>query len=106
MRYTPRLKFSGKSGYDHYFDFVVPASRKQPERLIRAVSKPTRDLAESLAFSWIDTKEVRAPDSKLYGFLNDTEKSPALSVVDALKSYNIVPVLWSERKSVIDELVA
>ncbi|MDO8636673.1 MAG: DUF1828 domain-containing protein, partial [Dehalococcoidia bacterium] len=24
IRYTPRVKFTGKSGYDHLFDFVIP----------------------------------------------------------------------------------
>jgi len=30
IRYTPKVKFTGKSGYDHLFDFVVPKSRQQP----------------------------------------------------------------------------
>ena len=30
IRYTPRIKFTGKSGYDHLFDFVIPRSRQQP----------------------------------------------------------------------------
>ena len=55
IRFTPDVKFTGRSGYDHTFDFVVPASRRAPERLIRAVNRPSRDLAESLAFSWVDT---------------------------------------------------
>ena len=27
IRYTPKVKFTGRSGYDHLFDFVVPRSR-------------------------------------------------------------------------------
>ncbi len=27
IRYTPRVKFSGKSGFDHMFDFVIPKSK-------------------------------------------------------------------------------
>jgi hypothetical protein len=28
VRYTPKVKFTGVSGYDHLFDFVIPKSRK------------------------------------------------------------------------------
>ena len=31
------------SSLAHTFDFVVPASRRSPERLIRAVNRPSRD---------------------------------------------------------------
>ena len=60
IRYTPSVKFTGKSGYDHRFDFVIPKSRAQPERVLRAINRPTRDTAQAMAFSWIDTKEVRS----------------------------------------------
>jgi hypothetical protein len=106
IRYTPRVKFTGKSGYDHFFDFVVPSSRHAPERLLRAVTRPSPDIAETLAFAWIDTKEVRAPSSKFYAFLNDEERPLTTTIVDALKSYEIVPVPWSTRDSVRTELAA
>lgn len=106
IRYTPNVKFTGKSGYDHTFDFVVPASRRAPERLIRAVNRPSRDLAESLAFSWVDTREVRAPTSRFYAFLNDEERAASASILDALKNYEIIPVPWSDREAVRNELAA
>lgn len=40
VRYTPKVKFTGRSGYDHLFDFVIPKSRRHPERIVRAVSRP------------------------------------------------------------------
>ena len=106
VRYTPRVKFTGKTGYDHHFDFVVPASRRAPERLIRAVARPSRDIAETLAFAWIDTREVRTPQSRFYALLNDEERPASSAIVDALRSYEIVPVPWSERDNVQEELVA
>ena len=45
IRYTPKVKFTGISGYDHLFDFVIPKSRKQPERILQAINRPTRDSA-------------------------------------------------------------
>lgn len=106
IRFTPNVKFTGRSGYDHTFDFVVPASRRAPERLIRAVNRPSRDLAESLAFSWVDTKEVRPAESRFYAFLNDENRSPSTTIVDALRNYDIVPVIWSGRDNVRQELAA
>lgn len=106
IRYTPKVKFTGRSGYDHTFDFVVPASRRAPERLIRAVNRPGRDLAESLAFSWIDTKEVRPAKSEFYTFLNDENQVPSVSIMDALRNYGIVPVLWGHREEVRERLAA
>ena len=106
IRFTPNVKFTGRSGYDHTFDFVVPASRRAPERLIRAVNRPSRDLAESLAFSWVDTKEVRPAESRFYAFLNDENRAPSTTIVDALANYDIVPVIWSARDSVRQDLAA
>jgi hypothetical protein len=106
IRYTPRVKFTGKSGYDHFFDFVVPSSRQAPERVLRAVAQPGRDIAEALAFAWVDTKEVRATSSKFYAFLNDEERPPSPAILDALRSYEIVPVPWTARDSVRPSLAA
>ena len=33
IRYTPNVKFAGKSGYDHTFDFAFPASPPPPQPL-------------------------------------------------------------------------
>ena len=59
VRYTPKVKFTGRSGYDHLFDFVIPKSRHQPERIVQTINRPSRNTAEVVAFAWIDTKEVR-----------------------------------------------
>ncbi|MDI6788672.1 MAG: DUF1829 domain-containing protein [Planctomycetota bacterium] len=106
IRYTPRVKFTGKSGYDHLFDFVIPSSKQQPERILKAINRPSRDTAQSVAFSWIDTKEVRPPNSKAYAFLNDSDHAPVAAVIDALKNYDVNPVLWSNRDNVRKDLVA
>jgi hypothetical protein len=106
VRYTPRVKFTGKSGYDHMFDFVIPASRKYPERILQAINRPNRDTAQAFAFSWIDTKEVRPANSLAYAFLNDSDHAPVSAVVDALKNYGVRPVLWTKREELKEQLVA
>jgi hypothetical protein len=106
IRYIPKVKFTGKSGYDHLFDFVIPKSRSQPERIVQSINRPTRDKAQSIAFSWIDTKDVRPPESKAYAILNDSEMPVAQTVLSALRNYDVNPILWSQRESTRTELAA
>ncbi len=106
IRFTPRVKFTGRSGYDHLFDFVVPKSRRAPERILQAINRPNRDTAQSAAFAWVDTKEVRPPDSRAFAFLNDSEMATHVTVMDALRNYDVQPVLWSQREAVREELAA
>ena len=106
VRYTPKVKFTGKSGYDHLFDFVIPKSRRQPERILRTITRPSRNIAEVVAFAWIDTKDVRSRDSRAYALLNDSEQPISAAVSDALRSYDVTPVTWSNRESIRGELAA
>jgi hypothetical protein len=106
IRYTPNVKFTGKTGYDHVFEFVIPKSKAKPERIIKLINRPNRDTAEALAFSWIDTREVRPSSSQAYAILNDSERSPNPNVLDALKSYEVHAVLWSKREEAREELAA
>lgn len=105
VRYTPKVKFTGVSGYDYVFDFVIPKSRQQPERIVQAVNKPTRQAAQSLILEWTETRQVRPPDSRAYAVLNDQEPV-AGDVLEALKNYEIRPVLWQSRAGVARELAA
>lgn len=106
IRYTPKVKFTGKTGYDHLFDFVIPKSRRQPERIIQTINRPNRDTAQAAILSWVDTKEVRPPDSRAYALLNDTEHHVPDAVLDALRNYGVRPALWSQREGIREELVA
>jgi hypothetical protein len=106
IRYTPNVKFSGKSGYDHRFDFVIPKSTNQPERVLRAINRPSRNTAQRAVFSWIDTKEVRSPDSRAFAILNDSEQSISENILESMRQYDVNPILWSNRKEVREELAA
>lgn len=106
VRYTPKVKFTGKTGYDHLFDFVIPKSRQKPERIVQTINRPSRDTAQAIVLSWIDTKEVRSPDSRAYALLNDTEQPASQPVLDALRNYEVLPVPWTQRESVREELAA
>ncbi len=106
VRYTPEVKFTGTSGYDHLFNFVIPKSSKQPERILQAINRPTRESAQLFIHSWSDTRQVRSPESKAYALLNDLEQQPSGGVLDALRAYRIQPVPWSARTEVLLELAA
>ncbi|MFH1264522.1 MAG: DUF1828 domain-containing protein [Planctomycetota bacterium] len=106
VRYTPSIEFTGRSGFVHKYDFVIPRSKKMPERILRAVNNPTRDSATSMIFSWTDTRETRSRDSKAYAILNDSERGPNFDVLSAFSQYEIVAVRWSERQNFLGELSA
>ena len=106
IRYTPGVKFTGISGYDYLFNFVIPKSRKEPERILQAINRPTRETALSFINAWTDTRQTRQPDSKAYAILNDTEEPVSGSVIDAFRNYQIRPVTWAERAQVVFELAA
>ena len=106
IRFISNTKFTGKSGYDHMFNFAVPKTPSNPERLVRAINNPTKDAAQAMAFAWVDTREVRAPDSLAFAILNDSEKPVPASVKDALTQYEVSPVLWSSRQESLADLAA
>jgi len=107
VRFVPTVKMSGASALDHVFDFVIPRFRSAPERLLRAISDPNRDRAESFMFAWSDTHEARkGKETAAYAILNDNERSVSPVIADALLAYGIRPVPWSRRDDVREELVA
>ncbi len=104
VRFTAMIKLAGRSGFDHTFDFVIPPSPKAPERLLRAINRPTRDTATAYIFAWNDTREVRAEGTEAYAILNDEERKPSGDLLRAFRTYQIQPVLWSQRERYIDVL--
>ncbi len=59
-----------------------------------------------MAFSWIDTREVRSPDSRAYVILNDSEQTVSENVLDAMRNYDVHPISWSSRDEARAELAA
>lgn len=106
VRYTPQVKFTGVSGFDHLFDFVIPKSAEQPERVVRTINRPDRQAAQTVAFAWVDTKDVRTSDSRAYAILNDAGGRVSGAVLDALMSYGVQAVPWSQREEAAVELAA
>lgn len=106
IRYTQNVKFAGRTGYDHLFNFVVPKSKREPERILRVVNNPGKDQANAVILSWVDTKDVRPSNSVAYAVLNDKERAISDGVVEALKNYDITPLPWSQRDEFRERLAA
>ncbi len=104
VRYSPRVKISGRSGYDHAVDFLIPKSKKHPERIVQAINAPDRNRISSYIFLLEDTLETRGEESEAYAFLNDQHKKVAGDVIEALEAYKVVPALWSQRKRYVEAL--
>lgn len=106
IRFTERVRFAGKSGLEHQFDFAIPRSRSRPERLVKAINRPTRETATTAAFAWIDVRESRPKDTKVYAILNDDGGRVANDVLRALNAWGLTSVRWSERERFREELAA
>lgn len=106
VRYSEQISFIGRSGYARKFDFLITKSSKAPERILKTINNPVRNSADSIIIDWVDTKEVRPENSKAYAVINDNERAVSSNVLDALNSYEIKPILWSQRAEYQAELAA
>ncbi|MCW5946996.1 MAG: DUF1829 domain-containing protein [Fimbriimonadales bacterium] len=107
VRYSPNIRFVGKSGYEHAVDFVIPKSVTQPERFVETVTRPSKQTAQNVVFKLNDIREARQFENRMYVFLNDQYQEPVSpDVMDAFRSYELRPVLWAEREQVRQELAA
>jgi hypothetical protein len=107
VRYTPRVKLAGKSGYDHGIDFLVPKSRNRPERILQAIGAPKKDNIFNYLWMLNDTRAGRTGEStaEAYAFLNDQENPIGGDVFEALHAYGVVPAVWSQRANYVNALV-
>jgi hypothetical protein len=98
IRYSPRVKISGRSGFDHAIDFLIPKSPIRPERFVQAINAPNKNTIGACLFSLGDTRDARVDGSEAYAFLNDREREVGGDVIEALEAYEVRPALWSRRK--------
>ncbi len=101
--FMSNVSFIGIAGYTHNYEFALQRSKTNPERLIKLANNLTRSMSESILFAWNDTRKVRPKDSILYTFINDDNKVQD-KYIGALESYDVVPILWSERDNYLEKL--
>ena len=106
VRYTQNVDIVGKSGFPQKFNFVIPHTRNNPERLLKAINHPSRESATGVLFAWTDTREVRPPNSQMFAVLNDAEKSLSQDILSAFGYYEVKTILWSDRERFAGELAA
>ncbi len=97
----PDFKLSGRSGFDHKFDFGLPKTQRRPQRVVRAINDLTKDQALSFAFAVADVRLLRAEQLVAFTFVNDVEHPPNEENLAAIKAYEIVPLLWSDRQDTL-----
>lgn len=97
VRYTPNIKLTGSSGYDHVFDFIIPKSRAQPERVLKTINRPDKQAVQNMVFAWIDTKDARPLNSQAYAILNDSDKQVTAGVIEAMHNHDVHTIPWSVR---------
>lgn len=106
IRYTPAAKFSGRSGLDHLINFVIPKSRRAPERFIQVINTPRRDRVQNLLFAIDDTRSARQGHADFYAIVNDSRHGITGEVVNAFNAYDVKARTWSHRREMVEELAA
>ena len=98
------FKLSGKSGFDHKFDFGLPKTIQKPQRVLQTINNLTKDNATSLAFMVGDVRLTRPEPLGAFAMVNDTFRSANEEHLAALRVYEIEPLLWSNRQDVVPVL--
>ena len=96
--YFSDFKLTGKSGYNHSFDFAIPKTSGKKERIIQAINNPTKENISQLIFKWLDMKEVRKEESSLIVVLNDNGKKIPEQTAKALQNYDTAVISWANKK--------
>jgi hypothetical protein len=98
------FKLSGKSGFDHTFDFGLPRRGDRPQRVVRAINNLNKDNATSFAFAVNDVRALRTDALGAVAIINDTLRPPNDDSIGALRAYEIQPLLWSQRQQFVSLL--
>lgn len=100
----PDFKLSGRTGFDHKFDFGLPKTSRKPQRVLQAINNLTKDQATSFAFAVADVRVIRAEPLQAFTFLNDLEHPPNEDNLAALRAYDVEPLFWSRRQDSLSVL--
>lgn len=101
--FSSDLGFTGKTGNQQTFDFVIPHTKRKKEKLIKAVNTPSVDNYTSPLFSFIDVKDVR-PNADFIVIANDSNIPIAERFSNSLINYGVDILAWSKRKIWVDQL--
>ncbi|OGI34187.1 MAG: hypothetical protein A2259_02070 [Candidatus Moranbacteria bacterium RIFOXYA2_FULL_43_15] len=97
------VKITGKTGFDHNVDFIIPSSKTMPERLIKTVNTPKKDPIMAAIFAFNDINEIREQKSKKFVVYNDLEQKASLDIISALRNYNVIEIPWTQKEKCLAE---
>ncbi len=100
--FTENVQFAGKSGLSHNVDILVP--NKKLDMLIKVQSKIQKIELQSILFMYNDISNTRKKDFKFYLITDDTNKVVKEDFFSAMESYNVHPLVWSNKEQIKHEL--
>lgn len=103
--YSKDFSLIGKTGSLYKYEFHFQKTKTQPERFCKAINKVNESKRNLTIFNWIDTKEKRGDEGKLFVLMND-ENEVSESDIDAFKTYDILPIKFSQRDKYLSYFVA
>lgn len=106
VHYIPEIRFVGKTGFDHRFDFAIAKFQQHPERIVQTITNPSKENAMNLVFKWMDTRDKRPQGSSLIAMINNLDKTVSYQVNEAFKNYSITAIPWTERQSYTELLAS
>ena len=101
--FSKDIKLTGKSGFDHNIDFLIPASKSKPERLIKTINSVKKDSILSSIMAFNDINQTRETKTKNYVVYNDVEKEVSKDVIGALDNYGVQHIPWSNKEACLPE---
>jgi Domain of unknown function DUF1829/Domain of unknown function DUF1828 len=101
--FSKDIKLSGKSGFDHNVDFLIPATKNKPERLIKAINSAKKDTVLSSIMAFNDINQTRETETTNFVLYNDIEKEVSNDIISALENYNVKHIPWSKKEQCLSE---
>jgi hypothetical protein len=96
--FSKDLKLTGKSGFDHNIDFLIPQSKNKPERLIKTINNAKKDTVLSSIMAFNDINQLRETKTQNYVVYNDIEKEVSKDIIYALENYGVKNIPWSKKE--------
>jgi hypothetical protein len=97
------VKLTGKSGFDHNVDFLIPASRTKPERLIKTINQAGKETVLSAIMAFNDIEQIRGSNTGRYVLFNDIDKAASAEAIAALNNFGVQHIAWSEKEKCIEK---
>ncbi|MDU1202697.1 MAG: DUF1828 domain-containing protein [Clostridiales bacterium] len=102
--YSENVKVTGKSGFDHNIDYLIPGNNKNPEKYLKIINNPDKSNTQNTMFLWDDLKYARKQTDIMMVVLNDIDHKVQNDIISAYKKYDITPLMWSDKTNILENL--